>query len=185
MQHRTTADLDAALDELRGSPADAGTLALIVVRPAPGERVVLDEARLDRDVGLDGDSWLARGSRDTGDGSSEHGRQLTLMNSRAVDLFSFGDATRWRLAGDQLYVDISLASATLPPGTQLAVGDGGAVVEVSPLPHTGCVKFVERFGRDVARFVNSEVGRALNLRGVNAFVVAPGTIRRGDALHVA
>jgi MOSC domain-containing protein YiiM len=53
---------------------------------------------------------------------------------------------------------------------------------VSPEPHTGCQKFSQRFGVDALRFVNSEAGRKLRLRGLNARVVVPGTIRTGDAV---
>ena len=52
---------------------------------------------------------------------------------------------------------------------------GAAVVEVTPQPHTGCRKFVDRFGLDAMKFVNSPVGRELNLRGINAKVVQAGT----------
>lgn len=38
---------------------------------------------------------------------------------------------------------------------------------------------MERFGRDAAIFVNSEAGKALNLRGVNARVVRPGQVEVG------
>ena len=53
-------------------------------------------------------------------------------------------------------------------------------MEVSPHPHTGCAKFAERFGREALRFVNTPVGRALRLRGLNAVVVEGGTVRLGD-----
>ena len=49
-------------------------------------------------------------------------------------------------------------------------------------PHRGCAKFTSRFGVDAMRFVNSPVGRALNLRGVCARVVVGGTIRAGDEI---
>jgi MOSC domain-containing protein YiiM len=101
------------------------------------------------------------------------------MNSRAVTLVA-GDRERWPLAGDQLYVDLNLSGENLPPGTRLAVGT--AVLEVTPPPHTGCKKFVARFGLEAMKFVNSGVGRELNLRGVNAKVVSSGTIRPGDAV---
>ena len=52
-------------------------------------------------------------------------------------------------------------------------------------PHTGCKKFVARFGRDAMLFVNSPVGRQLCLRGVNARVVRPGAIRVGDVARKA
>ena len=38
-------------------------------------------------------------------------------------------------------------------------------------------------GNDALKFVNSDVGRELNLRGVNAKVVEPGTVRPGDAIR--
>jgi MOSC domain-containing protein YiiM len=57
------------------------------------------------------------------------------------------------------------------------------VIEVTNQPHTGCKKFVERFGLDAVNFVNSAVGRELHLRGINARVVQPGTIRVGDVVR--
>jgi len=77
-----------------------------------------------------------------------------------------------------LYVDLDLSDENLPAGTRLAIGS--AVIEVSAQPHTGCAKFVERFGLDAMNFVNGSVGRAMHLRGINAKVVQPGTIRVGD-----
>jgi len=179
MAYRTTVELEAGLDEIRRAPSDQGTLELIVRRPDVLEREVLAEGVLDVDEGLAGDSWRARGSRHPEDGSPELGRQLTLMSARAVDLFAGGDRARWPEAGDQLYVDLDLSEANVPAGTRLAIGEE-AVVEVSPLPHTGCAKFNQRYGRDVSRFVNSPDGIALHLRGINAFVVTPGRIAPGD-----
>jgi MOSC domain-containing protein YiiM len=60
---------------------------------------------------------------------------------------------------------------------------GSAVIEVTDQPHLGCGKFAARFGVDALRFVNSAVGRQLNLRGVNATVVAGGVVRPGDAIR--
>jgi hypothetical protein len=54
---------------------------------------------------------------------------------------------------------------------------------VTAEPHTGCEKFVARFGRDAMLFVNSPIGRELHLRGINAKVVQPGTIRVADAIR--
>ena len=66
-------------------------------------------------------------------------------------------------------------------GTRLAVGS--AVIEVSDEPHTGCEKFHARYGGDAHRFVNTRAHRGLNLRGINARVVEPGVVRRGDAIR--
>ena len=90
------------------------------------------------------------------------------------------DRDRWALAGDQLYVDLDLGVENLPTGTRLVVGS--AVIEVTAPPHTGCAKFAERFGTDAARFVNSDAGRHLRLRGLNAKVIEPGEVRQGDPI---
>ena len=88
------------------------------------------------------------------------------------------EVTRRALAGDQLFIDLDLSAENLSPWTELEIGE--AIIAVTDQPHTGCKKFVERFGLDATKFVNSEVGRQLRLRGVNAKVMKPGIIRVGD-----
>ena len=170
----------AGLDEIRRSPTDCGRLDRIVRRPAENARDVLVEARLDRAEGLVGDTWRVRPSSMTTDGSPHPDLQLTVMNSRVAALVA-EQADRWQLAGDQLYVDLDLSQANLPPGTRL--GLGSAVIEVTDKPHRGCKKFAERFGQDALRFVNSPAGRELRLRGVNAKVVVSGAVCVGDAIR--
>jgi MOSC domain-containing protein len=178
----TSVDLEGSLDHLRAAPADNGTLEMIVRRPAIGEREILDEGALDLAVGLVGDTWHERPSRSTPDGKAEPGRQLTVMNVRCAALVAGDDRDRMALAGDQLYVDLDIGVANLPAGTRLAIGT--AVIEVTELPHTGCVKFSARFGAEALRFVNSKEGKALRLRGANARVVTPGVVRQGDRISV-
>ena len=136
-------------------------------------------ATLDPELGLVGDNWLARGSTRTHDGTAHPEMQLNVMSARAIALIA-GSPDRWALAGDQLYVDLALDDRNLPTGTRLALGT--AVIEVTEVPHNGCAKFTERFGRDAARFVNSPVGKELHLRGINAKVVQAGTVARGDTI---
>ena len=180
MEHRTTADLEAALDDVRAAPKGVGVVDLIVARPAEGEREVLAEGALDVSVGLVGDNWSRRGSRQTADGSAHPEMQLNVISSR-LSRFVAVDPERRMLAGDQLHVDLDLSEENLPPGTRLALGS--AVIEVTAQPHLGCAKFVERFGRDAMRFVNSPIGRQLRLRGLNAKVVMAGTVRPGDEIR--
>ena len=177
MKHLTMAELEAGLAEIRRSPKDEGVLELIVRRPKVGEREVLAEAELDVATGLVGDTWSTRGSRRSKDGLAHPEMQLNVMNARAIALVA-QDRERWHLAGDQLFVDLDLSGENLPPGTRLALG--AAVIEVTAEPHTGCEKFVSRFGVDAMKFVNSPLGRELNLRGINAKVVKPGAIRVRD-----
>jgi MOSC domain-containing protein YiiM len=176
-RHFTTEELGTRLSRLPDGPADRGRVELVVRRPREGERELLDSAELDLVDGIVGDRWSTGRS---------HGRppnpetQLTLMSTRAAELVA-GTRERWPLAGDQLFVDLDISEANLQPGTRLAVGT--AVVEVTPPPHTGCKKFVQRFGTDAMLFVNSPDGRALRLRGMNARVVEPGIVRPGDEIR--
>jgi hypothetical protein len=177
--HLTMSELEAGLDAIARSPRDNGVLEMIVRRPQVGEREILDEGQLDLVDGLVGDSWKNRSSRRTSDGTPHPDMQLNLMNSRVVALVS-QDKSRWHLAGDQLFVDFDLSETNVPAGTRLAIGS--AVIEVTTQPHTGCGKFVERFGADAMKFVNSPEREHLHLRGINARVVRPGVLRVGDSI---
>ena len=179
VKHLTMTELEAGLETIAASPKDRGVVEMIVRRPQVGVREVLPEGQLDLAEGLVGDSWKARSSRRTGNGTPHPDMQLNLMNARVVALVS-QDKERWPLAGDQLFVDFDLSEANVPAGTRLAIG--AAVIEVTDQPHTGCSKFVERFGLDAMKFVNSEARRDWNLRGINARVVQAGAFRVGDAI---
>ena len=172
VRHLTREELEAGLDAICRAPHGEGVLELIVRRPAIGDREVLGSAELSVDEGLMGDGWRRRGA--------DPEAQVTVMGSRTIALIAQVTA-RWPLAGDQLFVDLNLAEENVPPGTQLEIG--GAVIEVSPEPHTGCRKFAQRFGVDAMKFVNSPVGRRLNLRGLNARVIRGGRIRPGDRVR--
>jgi len=167
------AELDAGIAEIQSAPREQGVLQLIVRRPKSGEREVLETAELDVEAGLVGDRWAA--------GKRHREHQLTLMNARAIALIA-QSRERWPLAGDQLYVDLDLRLEHVPPGTRIAIG--AAEIEVSAEPHMGCKLFRERYGEDAQRFVNSTIGRALQLRGINAWVVKNGTVRTGDTVRV-
>lgn len=180
-RHRSRTALESGLDLLRAAPAGAGTLDLVVRRPANGEREVLAEGVLDGAAGLVGDNWLDRATKRAVADGRHLDAQLTVMSARMVGLL--GDTAEERaLAGDQLYVDLDLSHANLDTGSRLAIGER-AVVEVTAKPHNGCRKFLVRYGEDAVAFVNSPAGKELRLRGLNARVVTPGPVRPGDLVR--
>lgn len=178
--HRTAAELNAGLDEVRKSPRDEGRVEAIVVRPATDERREMTTCRFAVGAGADGDRWVERFPSPPLPGMKEQDSQITLMNSRAVRLIS-GARDRWALAGDQLYVDLDLGVENLRPGDRLRAGT--VVFEITPMPHNGCRKFASRYGDDALAFVNSPEGKHLHLRGIYARVVEAGEIRVGDAIR--
>jgi len=180
VKHLTMAELEAALDHLRAAPKDEGVVELIVRRPRTDHREVLEQGEFDPVKGLIGDSWCMRPSSKTPDHSPHPEMQINIMNSRVTALVA-QQKDRWPLAGDQLYVDMDLSKANLPAGSQIAIGS--VVLEVTPPPHTGCQKFVARFGMDAMKFVNSPVGKELCLRGINARIVQGGVIRVGETVR--
>jgi MOSC domain-containing protein YiiM len=175
--HLTKEQLEAGLDHIRQSPKDQGLVELIVRRPQTEEREVLAEAAFTTADGLVGDNWSLRGSSRTADGGPHPDMQINIMNARAVALVA-QEKERWSLAGDQLFIDMDLSKSNLPTGSRIAIGS--VIFEVTAPPHTGCHKFVSRFGVEAMKFVNSEVGKELCLRGINARVVQSGIIRVGQ-----
>ena len=144
------------------------------------EREEVQEAVFDVKEGLVGDNWKARGSSATSDGTAHTEAQITLMNSRVVDLIAGGDRSRWELAGDQLFVDFDISKDNLPVGQQIQIGD--VILEIPELPHTGCAKFAKRYGAYARKFVMTDEGKQLRFRGVYAKVIQSGSIKVSDTI---
>lgn len=179
IQHLTTEQIQAGLPEVQASPQDNGQIELIVSRPAPGQRQVLQAATLSPDGGLEGDRWALETKLRLPDGRPEGGDQVSLMNARLLRQLA-GAEDRMALAGDNLVVDLDLGDANLPVGQRLRAGE--VLLEVTDIPHTGCAQFAERFGPDAARYVNATQRKKLRLRGVFARVLQGGTVQVGDRI---
>lgn len=176
--HASEEELNAGLERIRRSPDDIGILLMIVRRPDVDKREIIRTGELDVDRGLVGDNWNERGSTSTPDGQANPAAQITIINSRVLELIAQLNE-RWALSGDQLVIDIDLSEENMPAGTRIAIGS--AILEVSDKPHTGCAKFAQRFGKDALRFVSTPTAMKLRLRGMNTRIVKSGTVRPGDA----
>jgi MOSC domain-containing protein YiiM len=166
------AELERGLAAL-SPPKDVGLLALIVARGDDGTRHTPQRARLTPEAGVPGDAW----ARDCPDKPEA---QLAVMRVDVARLMANGQPLS--LPGDNLLVDLDLSAENLPPGSRLRVG--GALLEVTPKPHNGCLKFRQRFGKDALRLTADPRFAALHLRGIYLRVVEPGEVAVGDRIEV-
>src|SRR5688572_16645378 len=171
--HRALLDLETRLRALPAADQDAGFVALIVYRRPDGVRETPQRVRLSPEEGVPGDGWARRPPRDPE-------AQLAVMRRDVAELIANGQPLT--LFGDNLFVDLDLSAGNLPTGTRLRVGR--ALVEVTPKPHDGCIKFKGRFGGDALRFVQQKPTRDQNLRGIYWRVAEPGELCVGDPIEV-
>lgn len=173
----TSEDIQAQLPEILASPSDNGEIKMLVVRRASNHREIRNEVYLSPEGGMEGDRW----AKGTSSADADRGDQLTLMNSRILALIAGNDPDRMALAGDNIVADFDLRDENLVAGQQLQIGE--VVLEVTEVPHKGCIKFSQRFGPQALKFINTPSNRYLHLRGIYVKVVSPGIIRVGDTIR--
>ncbi len=172
-RHLSLEALDKGFSALPAPRKDIGTLALIVRRRADGVRETPERVRLSPDEGVPGDGWSRRPPR-------EPVAELAVMRRDVAELISNGQPLT--VCGDNLFVELDISVGSLAIGARLRVGE--AVVEVTPKPHNGCMKFKQRFGQDALKFVNRPSTRDQNLRGIYWKVVEAGEVSVGAAIEV-
>jgi MOSC domain-containing protein YiiM len=171
--HRPLGELEAGLSALPAAGKDTGTLTMIVRRRADGVRETPERVRLTAEEGVPDDGWTRRPPRDPA-------AQLAVMRHDVAELIANGQPLT--LFGDNLLVQLDISAASLPIGSRLRVG--GALVEVTPKPHNGCIKFRGRFGQDALFFVQAKATRDQNLRGIYWTVIEPGEASVGSPIVV-
>jgi MOSC domain-containing protein YiiM len=176
-RHLTLDELQAGLPHILASPKDEGRLEAIVIRPESGVREELGSCEISLARGTHGDRWIKGSHMLTEEGEPHPDVQICIMNARCIGIVS-PERERWKLAGDNLFLDLDLSPENLPPGRRLAIGT--AVIEITDAPHAPCKSFMARYGPDAVRFLASPEGRARRLRGIYARVVQDGRVTVGD-----
>ena len=172
-RHLPLDELEARYATLPAPPTAAGRVALLVRRRADGRRDTPERVTLTVAEGLPGDRWNERLPLNPE-------AQITVMRHDVGELIANGQPLTH--FGDNLVVDLDLSDANVPPGSRLRVG--AALVEVTPKPHTGCLKYRDRFGADALRFASTTRGLAANLRGIHVRVIEDGEVAVGAAIEV-
>jgi len=165
--------LRRAHDALPAAPAHQGRVALIVRRRERGRRELPERLELTPEAGVPGDAWSARSQPDPAG-------QIAVMQIDVARLIANGQPLA--LFGDNLFLELDLSRANLPPGSRVRLGN--ATLEVTPKPHDGCRKFRARFGADALRFVAEPERRHRNLRGIYMRVHEAGEVCVGDFVSV-
>ena len=173
-------EIEAGLPHVLASPKDDGKVEAIFLRPKEGERASPESVYLSPEDGVQGDRWASTSGRRLPDGKPYPSTQVSLMNARVLDLLA-GTREKWPLAGDNLIVDLDLSGENVPAGQRLAIDD--VLLEVTDVPHTGCRKFIERYGQVASAFVNAADCADLHLRGVFARVLKAGNVKVGSAIR--
>src|SRR5262249_2498269 len=127
---RTLADLEEMLRALPGGREDHSRVALLMRRREGGQREVVERVVLAPETGVPGDAWW-RAEQPRRD------MQIAVMQRDVAELIANGQPLA--LFGDCLILDLDLSAANVPAGSLVRVG--GAILEVTPMPHNGCRKF--------------------------------------------
>jgi MOSC domain-containing protein YiiM len=159
-RHRNLEDLEQQYSARSGLPRDAGRVSLVVNKGPDGLRETPARALLEP--------------------VEDSEAQLAIMQTDIAEMIANGQPLS--LFGDNLFLELDLSTANLPPGSRVRAGE--AILEVTPLPHTGCRKFRARFGDNALRFISRPELRENNLRGIYMRVVQAGEVGPGDRVEV-
>jgi hypothetical protein len=171
-RHLSRQALEAGIAALH-APREEGRVDLLVARGPGGERQLATEVLLTAQGGMPGDRWASQ---------AKYGPDYQLATARADYARLIANGQLLELHGDNLYLHLDLSSENLPVLSLLRAGD--ALLQVTPVAHDGCKKWVQRFGLCPMQLNLDPAYRHLHVRGIYLRVVSDGRVRVGDRVRV-
>jgi hypothetical protein len=171
-RHLSRAALEAGIAGLQ-PPRDRGTVDLLVSRGPEGERHLHQAVDLTVAGGMPGDRW--------GD-QTEYGLDYQLATTRTDVARLIANGQPLELHGDNLFLSLDLSTENLPCGSLVRLGS--VLLRVTPVPHNGCKKWVQRFGLAAMQLNLDRAYRGLHVRGIYLRVIESGRVQVGDTVHV-
>ena len=176
----TREDCDAALAHILDAPKDDVAIENLCFRTGLSERSFPDRIQVSAERGIEGERWLQNPWLKLTDGSPDPRIQVSILPLRVMDL-CWRDRENTVHPGDTMVADLDMTEANMPTGTRLQIG--GAVVEVSDMFNTACVKWKARYGTESLAWINHRPNRHLRLRGVLCRVITDGEICANDRIR--
>lgn len=176
----TRTDCDAALPYILAAPRDDAAIESLCFRSGYGARSFPDSIQVSAAGGIAGERWLKAPWLRLEDGSPDPRIQISILPKRVMDL-CWRDRENTVHPGDTLVADLDVTEENMPVGTRLQIGS--AVVEVSDMFNTACVKWKARYGAESLDWINQPANRPLRLRGILCRIVVDGEIRASDRIR--
>ena len=179
MDFVTKSALDAAIVQIKEAPKDDVPIETLCFRPGFGERQFPDQIDLTRRGGITGERWLKTPWMKLPDGSPDPAIQVSILGRRVHDAVRF-DPQNMLHPGDTIIADLDCSEANMPRGTLLKIGS--AVLRVSGVFNTACVKWKARYGAEAFEWINEPEYRPLRLRGLLCSIHQDGVISKEDRI---
>ncbi|EEE35545.1 conserved hypothetical protein [Rhodobacteraceae bacterium KLH11] len=177
----TRQECEAAMPDILAAPKDDAAIESLCFRPFQGGRSFPDNLQMSAEHGIKGERWLTDPWLRLPDGRPDPRIQVSILPLRVMNL-CWRDRTNAVHPGDTMVADLDMSEANLPVGTRLRVGS--AVIEVSDMFNTACVKWQARYGDESLHWINHPTYRPLRLRGVLCRIVVDGTVHDSDRIRV-
>ena len=161
------------------APKDRAAIDMLCLRPGYNQRRFVDQIEVTQADGIPGERWSTAPWLRLENGDPHPGIQVSILQARVLDLI-WRERDTVTYPGDTFVVDMDLSLDNLPTGQLLRVG--GALLRVSDVFNTACVKWKARYGSAAKDWITAPGHPELRLRGILCSVEQDGQITNGDLL---